>query len=388
MRILIPCFDTRGHHLHFAGLLCRAARDVGCQPVVALPAGGRECEQFRLFLGEERRVEAIEIFGANRPGSIALALQNAMSVNRLARTARCDRVWVHWADGIAVGRYLLGNRRWSVPAEALFLSGRYAYPRARRFSEAASSTMSFRAISSGIWHSTWHLDPLCAEFLKKQGLAVASMPEPVEPLDRLNRDEALRHLGLPGDRTIIGVLGSLDGRKGVLELLQAVKIASSSRLLIVLMGKIDALIAASVKELASRCPSGSVVVRDAVLSKRDFAAALWACDWQAVAYPRHVGSSGILVRAASIGRPVLASEFGWVGEATRRYSLGRTCDAASPTAIADQLVQIASDPLHVPTDAASSFARFNTEANFLAHWTGALRSELRMPADPALRRLD
>jgi glycosyltransferase involved in cell wall biosynthesis len=198
------------------------------------------------------------------------------------------------------------------------------------------------------------------------------------------RDAARLRLGLPLSGLILGVLGSLDRRKGVIELLRAFRQSGVRDLMLALLGKLDPDIRDSVHGLAARCPRGSVVIRDALLTPDDFADALAACDWHSVAYPRHFGSSGILVRAAAIGRPVLASDFGWVGEATRRYGLGLTCDASSVDAIADRLRAIQDHPSFAFGPTRDSFVKFNTEANFIAHWGVSLRARLGLPPDEAL----
>ena len=54
-------------------------------------------------------------------------------------------------------------------------------------------------------------------------------------------------------------------------------------------------------------------------------------------YQRHVGMSGILVRAAAAQKPVLSSDFGLMGEITRLYELGLTVDSSIPAQIAEGL---------------------------------------------------
>lgn len=384
MRILIPCFESRGHHLHFARLLCRAAEEIGCRPVLALPAGASQGAEFRTWFGDRPGTEVVEPFGDHRPGSLLGAMRQARLVRGVLQQFRCDHAWIHWADGVAVGRLVAGIRDWGVPTEALFLRGRYAYPGAVSLRDRMAAAVAKAAIGAGEWESRWHLDPLCADFLRTRSLPVKRMPEPVEPMRDIARDASRLRLGLPSSGTILGVLGSLDRRKGVIELLRAFARSGVRDLRLALLGKLDPDVAESVHGLASRCPLGSVFIRDAVLTPDEFADALAACDWHSVAYPRHFGSSGILVRAASIDRPVLASDFGWVGEATRRYGLGVTCDASSVDAIADRLRMIQERPEFAFGPLRDSFVRFNTEANFIAHWTAVVRTRLGLPSDQAL----
>ncbi len=50
------------------------------------------------------------------------------------------------------------------------------------------------------------------------------------------------------------------------------------------------------------------------------------CDVVLIPYQRHVGSSGLLIWAASAGKPVITQDFGLIGALTRAYKLGQTVD--------------------------------------------------------------
>ena len=55
--------------------------------------------------------------------------------------------------------------------------------------------------------------------------------------------------------------------------------------------------------------------------------------------PRHIGSSGNLLHAASAQKPVLASDYGLLGQLVRTHHLGLTVDSTSPYAIAQGLTR-------------------------------------------------
>ncbi len=65
-----------------------------------------------------------------------------------------------------------------------------------------------------------------------------------------------------------------------------------------------------------------------------------AADVVAAPYQKHVGMSGITVQAAAVGRPLLCSDYGLMGELTRQYQLGSTVDASSPRAIGEALTEM------------------------------------------------
>ncbi len=53
--------------------------------------------------------------------------------------------------------------------------------------------------------------------------------------------------------------------------------------------------------------------------------------------PIHVGCSGVLVQAAATETPVLATNMGWIGYATRKYGLGQVVDELDPETIKNAL---------------------------------------------------
>ena len=83
-------------------------------------------------------------------------------------------------------------------------------------------------------------------------------------------------------------------------------------------------------------------------------------------YQRHVGMSGILIRAAAANKPVLATNYGLMGEITRRYKLGIDLNARDPQAIAKGLTEFLSNPPTTFADAhfMQQFARQNSAVNF------------------------
>jgi len=385
MRVLIPCFSVRGHHLQFTIHLARAASTLGATPVLLLPRSAGRSGEFAAHIGNGGVGEIHELLSPLRPGSLMSAVRQRLEVRRLTAQLRCDRLWVHFADSFALGDLLLGSRKWPIPIETLFLHGRYAYSEMDR--SIGSGAIARTATLSGRWDTVWHLDPVSSRYLRKQGFPVGLMPEPVEPPVSADVREVRRRLGLPDDRIVIGVLGNLDERKGIRTVANAFLRLRPRNLTLALLGKVDASIRTELADMIRGAPRGSIIHRDEVLSKEDFEDALIGCDWHSVVYPRHFGSSGILARACANNRPVLASSFGWIGEATRRYGLGHVCDATSVDAVAEQLDSISREPVFRFSESSDAFRRFNTIENFGAHWTVKLRRALGSGDHPGLVQL-
>ena len=170
------------------------------------------------------------------------------------------------------------------------------------------------------------------------------MPEPVHRPLAVSQEDAGAFLNLPVSSRILMMLGAIDSRKGVIQLMDAYRKARPRDMTLVLMGLLYPDVKATVLQLANEIGPGSCVVRNQMLTPERFQLALAACDWQALTYQGHYWSSGILVRAAAHQRPVIATSLGWIGQATTRYGLGITCDASSLPSIAMGINQLGTLP--------------------------------------------
>jgi len=197
----------------------------------------------------------------------------------------------------------------------------------------------------------------------------------------VSREDAKALLNLPASSRILMILGAIDSRKGVINLMHAYLKTRPRDMTLVLMGLLYPDVKETVLQLAKEIGPGSCVVRDQMLSQEQFQLAFAACDWQALTYQSHHGSSGILVRAAAHQRPVLAASDGWIGQATTQYRLGITCNASSVQSIAMGINQLGALRQYDSSEA-QRFVNFNTEANFNAHWAKKITQKLGMPEDP------
>ncbi len=199
----------------------------------------------------------------------------------------------------------------------------------------------------------------------------------VEPMRRLTRrstpvalpeafDTSVVHRrpafldALDPSRRVLLCIGALDSRKGVGVVLDAVgrlPHTLHARVALVLAGRFEASERADYLDAIDRLrreTSLQVLVEDRYLDEAEIQPTIEAADLVLVPYQRHVGSSGILIRAAVAGRPVLASDYGLVGAHVRRHRLGATVDAASPDALAAALV--------ADTNGTGAAARFDAAA--------------------------
>ena len=188
------------------------------------------------------------------------------------------------------------------------------------------------------------LDPIPFTALKNRGGALGDrsrlIPEPVEAIQKIEMVEARCRLGIPVDGRYVACMGSLDVRKGTHLLIQAfarAKLQSNDRLLLIgnLHQDVRSLITHTIAALLR---DGRLILIDRYVSDETLGMGLNAADVVCTPYPKHVGSSGIVVRAAAVGKPILASDYGWVGAIVPAFQLGTTCPVGDLDRFATQIV--------------------------------------------------
>lgn len=386
MRVLIPNFDIGGHNFHFASMLCRGAIQAGVKPILLSTVGSVNSPLFTVHFDAATRsnVEIRESLEApsNRStiNPLAAAWHSAGALRQEIKDSRCDCVLLHNADQITVGAPLRTWLRSEVPIHALLLRGGYAYKR-KGIRMRCSDALTKHAALHAPWASISHLDPLAADCLTRSGRPVGVMPEPVEDVCTATIDAARRQLGLPTDRRLLVMQGALDSRKGTIQLLRAAAIARLPNTSVVLLGELDPSMANEARTLVNALGPSKCILIDRPLAQEEFMLGFVASDWQLIPYQRHLGSSGILARAAAYNRPVIASDWGWVGEATRRYDLGICCDTTSIQELANALEFTVQYQPPARSPRREEFVAFNTQGNFLAHWFKGVRDTLGLPVD-------
>lgn len=237
---------------------------------------------------------------------------------------------------------------------------------ARRQAKAAVFALAARHPSV---EAVFTLDPEATHALQRAAgsTPVVPLPDPLPaaPPPRAEARARLRAMaGVDGGRQLAVLFGSLDERKGVSVLLDAIEQLPEARakeMAVLLAGPLAGALASRVHQRAAKLDSGvQLVLLDRRLTDAEADAAVAGADLALLPYQRHVGSSGVLVRAAAAGVPVLAQAWGLVGHQVRTYGLGATVDSASPDALARALAR----PWPVSTDRREAFLRDRTPERF------------------------
>jgi len=173
-------------------------------------------------------------------------------------------------------------------------------------------------------------------------------------------------------RKVFLLFGAISAAKGVFQLLEALRLLPSvvsSQLAILIVGKVVADLRDHLQEqinITREFSSAQIIWVNEFIPFHEMETYFDLADVVLIPYQRHIGSSGILVRAAAAGRPVLASDYGLVGKLVRGKGLGLTIDATQPSAIAAGLTTFLQKPAEALFDetAAREFAAENTAENF------------------------
>jgi hypothetical protein len=398
MRVLIFEPNNDGHSLHHVRNIMIGLRDCSQEITLALSASSVQTPEFAVHLSNIAGSARVDAWMPPFPfDPFKGAVQRTEMFQESIRRSNAQWVYVPYADGLSQS---LGARRTlmlsSIPknvfAEGLMMRGGFAYPQPSQRSKLAAN-ISWMAACRAPWTVMHILDPIVYDQLQKNGGAAAKrfklMPDPVEVSESTDRAAARTRLGIPIDGEIIGCVGIIDERKGMNLLIDAFAAANfGPNVRLLLAGKHSIPIQKSLSgPYASLVQQGRIISINKTLETPSMLDALVAMDLVAALYPRHIGSASIAIRAAAARRPVLANDFGWLGNIIPRFNLGWTCDAANPIVLKQALVtSLDKSKDFSQSEVARRFVMFHSIENYRAHWTAEIRRHLAMPQSPDLRR--
>lgn len=207
-----------------------------------------------------------------------------------------------------------------------------------------------RALKHPQLQTLFSLDPFSVEYITQfieqvQSQArVVHLPDPIQAYPRSNTDvEVLRkQLAIDPNRKVFLLFGALTSRKGIDQLLAAVKLLPMElcqQLCLVLLGEGDETqLKAKVADVCQSQPA-QIIEQYQFASDQEVQAYFNLTDVVLALYQKHVGMSGILLWAAAAQKPVLSSNYGLMGELVHQYDLGLAIDASLPEEIMQGLSQ-------------------------------------------------
>ncbi len=201
------------------------------------------------------------------------------------------------------------------------------------------------------------LDPLAVNYFSKlygetNATNIVYLPDPVQTYNTsLQQVEDLhQHLGIETGRKVFLLFGSLTERKGIYELLEAIKILSpelSRQLCLLIIGPFEGQQSQKLKPLIKHISQSQpiqIICHNQFVTDSQIEPYFKIADFVLTPYQRHIGMSAILARAAAANKPVLSADFGVMGEVARSFGLGITVNSEVPQDIADALARCLTEP--------------------------------------------
>jgi hypothetical protein len=389
--------DVDGHRLHHVHHLADALLEIGCEVSLALPEHARETPEYGVHL---KAIEPHFRFVPGppiQPSSLKYGWNQGTDFIQTVGKEKPERVYIPFSDyftqSAALRCLATFKRRLVEPAvEAHLNRGTYAYPY-ESTRDWVRGVASRELILRCPWQIVHLLDPWM--YAPLQGRSSRAefriIPEPVEPLPELSRDDARRALNVPVDGRYVAMIGGLragKGLEGLLESFSRAKLAADDRVLLV--GKMTEAVRRHIHErYDSLVRNGQIVYIDRYVTDHELDCGFVAADIVAVTHERLIGSSGTLLRAAHAGRMLVTTDYGWAGWATRTFELGMTARVGDVDVLSHTFeTAFPASSGYRRSERGDRFCQFHTLNNWKAHWLAGIGRDCGVSLGERSRRID
>lgn len=376
--LLVFDTDMRGHHADYIAYLIdyqQANASIGLIVVTDERLTNRFEGQYEgnknLFF---EGIPANEIVALHRNNIIRRSYEEWKLFCRFAKKYRPSHGLLMYFDVFQVG--LIGT--WSAPCS---VSGVYFRPDFHystngwkaRLNAFRKKWMLKQILKKTFVKALFSLDKSAVEIISKFGgnTKVLSISDPVKSfeLSPQSVNDLRESLGLMAGRKTFLLFGFLDDRKGIEKLISALDLLEESdfeQIQIIIAGAIEASYRQKIEVLLATLPT-SVVIKTVFeeIKGADIQRYFAISDFVLALYQHHVGMSQILVRAAIAQKPLIASDFGLMGQIVNEKCLGITTDSSDPEAIATVIGTVLSGNIgRIDYAAMEVIARENSEVSF------------------------
>ncbi|MCA9190949.1 MAG: glycosyltransferase [Planctomycetales bacterium] len=404
MRVLVFEPNYVGHNLAYVRHLMHGLGKLNCDPHFVTSVQSRESTEYQAQLGDltdSFQTHAFEGFSsrANRNGIRVNGFYGARAILHVLNEAivriKPHHLYIPFGNPVAnLLAYTNGVtnliRRNNIETEIILLFGRYSIPQSS-FLGRWKRHFSLSLLHRGPWFRIHHILPFAVSTIQSFDPQLAAktrlLPDPVTAPAPMSHQGACQKLGIPADGKYISLLGVLEERKGIYQLLTAFEralpeLAARDRLL--LAGRPCPQVALRLGTSWSHLlQSGRVVLIDRYLDNEEMDAALRASATIATPYPRHQYSASIVIRAAASQVPVIANSIGWMRDVVQRHQLGKSCETNNPEVFSQAIIESFRHS-GKPNPSAQRFAEFHSVPNFVAHITDRLSRRLKEPSLPSM----
>jgi glycosyltransferase involved in cell wall biosynthesis len=334
LKILIIEDSLYGHHLNYLRLTSQILAGNGYDCTLLTSEKHRNamevhCQELEvseiIFLPELKGLMAM--IGKLRIGIIDQFVfwfrlkRNLASV--LARTG-AEHIWFSYFDGILHAWGTLGDPLpSSTTCSGLFI---------RQFSGLEQSGIPICGTAKGLKNFLFMkflmsekiksvctiLEPVC-KYLKQTNSTlnrkISYTPDPVRLPIKMSRSEALNRLSIKDARVIVMLYGMVCARKGVYELLDALKSEYwPEAACVVCAGPLDDDVRIAIlQNYAGLIADGKLQVVDRFLRGVDEDAVFASTDMMWIGYKNFNGNSAVLLQSVACGIPVIAKKHGMIG---------------------------------------------------------------------------
>ena len=181
------------------------------------------------------------------------------------------------------------------------------------------------------------------------------LPDPI-PIRSVSKAWILRgYYNIESDRKIFLCFGSIDKRKNILNILEAVSLvptAMHSQIALLILGKctdklLQKKITDKIDEIGKAYPHLNVIIDDRFLSIEEMENAFEQSDVVLIPYLGFYFSSGLLGHATKHSKYIIASNIGLMSDLVETYQLGTTVNAHSPLSIAQAFSNFIEQPKQI-----------------------------------------
>ncbi|MEM6468414.1 MAG: glycosyltransferase [Planctomycetota bacterium] len=363
-----------GHRLPYASLVSQAFDE--SKVVVCLPKQ-LESEQAirRYFSANELHFFATE----DRPLGVAFSRESFRCLRNVMAEVEPDHVAIPTADGIGViaGMHeMLRGDSWRKHASVSACLMRI-FPMPSSFSIKKSIVNRLRTylLEQAQWTQLMTLDALrWLEMTPRRRSRLLVAPDPVPKRPDIDRSIAREKLGLPTNGRLLVSAGNQDARKGsdlLIEAFANAKLAADDRLL--LIGRHDSSVKSQLSGHQPLMACDRLLSRDQYVSEEDFTLSIIASDVVVAPYRSTDRPSGVVSRAVAWGRPIVATNSGWMRWVCESLNAGSTFQGGDTDELGKALTHSLEelDAFKI-SEQASRFAEYNTEENFKRLWKAGL----------------
>jgi glycosyltransferase involved in cell wall biosynthesis len=310
--------------------------------------GGESNINFLTISSEEEAVLKSEESSVDR---LVRAFQEWHLLHKYTRQLEATQVLLMYFDSILLSLAFRG--RFPCPLYGIYFRPIFHYKefagftpsRHERFLQVRDKFALSRVLRNPSFQTLFCLDPFAVEHINKSESKAAAvyLPDPVQIYNdsEFQLEELRKSLGIQADRQAFLFFGVLNKRKGIHQLLEAITLLPPplcEKLCLLLIGPLDfneqEIVQARLAEISQFLPV-QIICRHKFVTDREIQPYFQIADVVLAPYQHHIGMSAILVRAAAAQKPVLSSDYGLMGEITRRYGLGLAVDSTLPSEIAE-----------------------------------------------------